>query len=91
MQPDCTIVARFAASWACWWCRGCGNLPRYYPRQLVHFMNTYGCGKVMFGTNWPQLPHDRALAQVAELKLTDEARADFLGGAARHVFRIGHP
>ncbi|GII76975.1 hypothetical protein Sru01_19570 [Sphaerisporangium rufum] len=64
-------------------------LPRYYPPQLVHFMNTYGRGKVMFGTNWPQLPHDRALAQVAELPLSPEARAEFLGGAARRVFRLG--
>lgn len=64
-------------------------LPRYYPPQLVHFMNTYGRGKVMFGTNWPQLSHDRALAQVEELGLTAEAREDFLGGTARRVFRLG--
>ncbi|MEU7894377.1 amidohydrolase family protein [Nonomuraea sp. NPDC049152] len=64
-------------------------LPRYYPPQLVHFMNTYGRGKVMFGTNWPQLSHDRALAQVDELGLTAEARDDFLGGTARRVFRLG--
>lgn len=64
-------------------------LPRYYPPQLVHFMNTYGRGKVMFGTNWPQLSHDRALAQVDELGLTAEAREDFLGGAARRVFKLG--
>lgn len=63
-------------------------LPRYYPPQLVHFMNTYGRGKVMFGTNWPQLPHDRALSQVEQLDLSDAARADFLGEAARRVFKI---
>ncbi|GAA3440902.1 amidohydrolase family protein [Planomonospora venezuelensis] len=63
-------------------------LPRYYPPQLVHFMNTYGRGKVMFGTNWPQLPHDRALAQIERLGLTDGARAEFLGGTARRVFRL---
>jgi uncharacterized protein len=66
-------------------------LPRYYPPQLVHYMNSYGRGKVMFGTNWPQLPHDRALAQVAELKLSDEARADFLGETARRVFSRMRP
>jgi predicted TIM-barrel fold metal-dependent hydrolase len=61
-------------------------LPRYYPAELVHFMNTYGKGKVMFGTNWPQLRHDRALAQLDGLGLTDEAREEFLGGAAARVF-----
>jgi uncharacterized protein len=63
-------------------------LPRYYPAELVHFMNTYGQGKVMFGTNWPQLRHDRALAQLDGLGLTDAAREEFLGGAAARVFKL---
>lgn len=63
-------------------------LPRYYPPQLVHFMNTYGRGKVMFGTNWPQLSHAKAMSQVADLPLSDNARAEFLGGAAARVFGL---
>ncbi|MDT7666407.1 MAG: uncharacterized protein QOD04_5963 [Pseudonocardiales bacterium] len=63
-------------------------LPRYYPAELVHFMNTYGKGKVMFGTNWPQLRHDRALAQLDGLGLTDEAREEFLARAAARVFKL---
>jgi len=42
----------------------------------------------MFGTNWPQLRHDRALAQLDGLGLTDEAREEFLGGAAARVFKL---
>jgi predicted TIM-barrel fold metal-dependent hydrolase len=63
-------------------------LPRYYPHQLIHFMNSYGRGKVMFGTNWPQLPHTTVLAQIADLPLTDDARTEFLGGTAKNVFRL---
>lgn len=63
-------------------------LPRYYPAELVHFMNTYGRGKVMFGTNWPQLTHERALSQVDQLGLTDKAMAEFLGDAAARVFHL---
>lgn len=63
-------------------------LPRYYPAEIVHYMNTYGRGKVMFGTNWPQLRHGTALAQVSELALSEEARAAFLGGAAQKIFRL---
>ncbi|HEY2096483.1 MAG TPA: hypothetical protein VGH72_08470 [Pseudonocardia sp.] len=51
-------------------------------------MNTYGKGKVMFGTNWPQLRHDRALAQLDGLGLTDEAREEFLARAAARVFTL---
>ena len=63
-------------------------LPRYYPAELVHFMNTYGRGKVMFGTNWPQLDHRRALSQLDQLGLTDKAMAEFLGDAAARVFNL---
>ncbi len=33
-------------------------LPRYYPPQLLHFMNTYGQEKVLFGSNFPMLALD---------------------------------
>ena len=64
------------------------HLPRYYPPQLVHFAGSYGRGKVMFATNWPQLPHDRAVTQARQLRLSDDAKADFLGGSAARVFRL---
>lgn len=63
-------------------------LPRYYPPQLVHFMNTYGRGRVLFGTNWPQLAFDRAVRQAKELPLSDEARVEFLARAACRVFKL---
>jgi predicted TIM-barrel fold metal-dependent hydrolase len=63
-------------------------LPRYYPRQLVDFMGSYGRGKVLFGTNWPQLAYDRAVPQTADLRLGDEARAEFLSGVACRVFGL---
>jgi hypothetical protein len=63
-------------------------LPRYYPTELVHHLNSYGRGKVMFGTNWPQLRHDVALAQVAGLTMSDEVRVEFLGATAARLFRL---
>ena len=30
--------------------------PRYYPPSLRHFASTHGQDKVLFGTNFPQLP-----------------------------------
>jgi uncharacterized protein len=63
-------------------------LPRYYPPQLVHYLRTYGQGKVLFGTNWPMLSYDRAVKQALELDLPDQARAEFLGAAARRVFKL---
>lgn len=63
-------------------------LPAYYPPQLVHFMRTYGQDKVLFGTNFPQLPHDKCMQQVKALGLSEEVEAKFLHGNARRVFRL---
>jgi uncharacterized protein len=44
-------------------------LPRYYPPQLLQFLRTYGQDKVLFGTNFPQLPLDKCMEQVRRLDL----------------------
>jgi len=63
-------------------------LPRYYPKQLLHYLQTYGKDKVLFGTNYPQLRFDRCTAQVEELGLPDKVRAKFLTENARRVFKL---
>lgn len=63
-------------------------LPRYYPPQLLHYMKTYGCEKVLFGTNFPQLSLEKCVKQASALDLPDEARAAFMGENARRVFRV---
>jgi predicted TIM-barrel fold metal-dependent hydrolase len=63
-------------------------LPRYYPPQLLHYMKTYGKDKVMFGTNFPQLPFEKCMEQVRALDLPDEVREKFLRENARRVFKL---
>jgi predicted TIM-barrel fold metal-dependent hydrolase len=64
------------------------HLPRYYPPQLVHFMNTYGQDKVMFATNFPMLQLDKCAQQALALDLKPEAKAKFLAGNAKRVFKL---
>ena len=64
-------------------------LPRYYPPQLLHFMNTYGQDKVLFGSNFPMLDLKQCTDQARALELKPEAKAKFLSGNARRVFRLG--
>jgi predicted TIM-barrel fold metal-dependent hydrolase len=63
-------------------------LPRYYPPQLVHYLKTYGSDKVLFGTNFPQLPFAKCVQQVFDLELPALVRAKFLHGNARRVFQL---
>jgi predicted TIM-barrel fold metal-dependent hydrolase len=63
-------------------------LPRYYPPQLLHFMNTYGQDKVLFGTNFPMLSFEKCAAQARALELKDESKLKFLRDNARRLFKL---
>jgi predicted TIM-barrel fold metal-dependent hydrolase len=62
--------------------------PRYYPPQLIQFMRTVGRGKVLFGTNFPQMPLERCVRELQDLDLPEETRRDFVRENARRVFRL---
>ena len=63
-------------------------LPRYYPQQLVHYLKTYGQDKVLFGTNFPQLPWAKCVQQVQAMNLPEEIQTKFLSRNARRVFQL---
>ncbi len=63
-------------------------LPRYYPPALVHFMNSYGQDKVLWGTNYPMLPVERCREGVEDLNLKPEAKEKFLRLNALRVFHL---
>jgi predicted TIM-barrel fold metal-dependent hydrolase len=66
--------------------------PNRWPGELVDFIAAAGQGKTLFGTGFPVTGHRKAIAKLAELSLSDAARAELLGGAARRVFtRIPSP
>jgi uncharacterized protein len=62
--------------------------PRYYPPQLLQFLRTYGQDKVLFGTNFPQLPLDKCMEQVRALGLPPEVEQKFLSANAQKVFGL---
>ena len=62
---------------------------RRYPPELVRYLQSRsGRRKVLFGTNYPMIPHAQALAGLDELGLDDETRELFLDGNARRVFSL---
>lgn len=63
-------------------------LPRYYPPQLLHYMNTYGQDKVLFGTNYPMLSLAECARQALALELKPKAKVKFLSENAKRVFKL---
>ena len=62
---------------------------RRYPPELVRYLRSRGGRrKVLFGTNYPMILPEQALAGLDELGLDDETRGLFLDGNARRVFGL---
>ena len=62
--------------------------PKHWPKQLVHYLNSYGREKVLFGTDWPVIDPERAMVEIAELGLRPEAQALLMRDNALRVFRL---
>jgi uncharacterized protein len=58
------------------------------PTDLVDYLRGRGRTRVLFGTNWPMLSAEAALARLDELGLDDEATELYLSGNARRVFKL---
>jgi uncharacterized protein len=47
--------------------------PKHLPASLLHYMNSYGSHKVLFGTDWPVISPGRGMAELREHGLRPEA------------------
>ena len=62
--------------------------PKYWPQALLHYINTYGSNKVLFGTDWPVISPERAISEIEELGLRDGSKQKLLRDNALEVFRL---
>ena len=62
--------------------------PKYLPKSLVHYMNSYGAGKVLFGTDWPVIDPERAVAEMIAHELKPEAMRKIMRDTAVKVFKL---
>jgi uncharacterized protein len=53
----------------------------------VHYANSYGSHKVLFGTDWPVIDPERAVAEVAAHGLRPEAHARLMRENALRIFK----
>lgn len=67
------------------------HAPRYWPQSFIHYINSYGQDKVIFGTDFPVLDFERTMAQIDELGLRPEAKRKFLRDNALHVYKLEAP
>jgi predicted TIM-barrel fold metal-dependent hydrolase len=61
--------------------------PKHWPSAFVHYANTYGRDKVLFGTDWPVIDPERAVREVAALNLRPESQTRLMRDNALRLFK----
>jgi predicted TIM-barrel fold metal-dependent hydrolase len=59
--------------------------PRYFPPELIHFMNTRGQDKILFASDHPVLSMERCITEAQALDLREGVLEKFLYGNAHRV------
>jgi predicted TIM-barrel fold metal-dependent hydrolase len=63
--------------------------PRYWPPAFIHYLNSYGQDKVIFGTDFPVLKFERTIDEIAALGLRPEVLRKFLRDNAVQLYKLG--
>ena len=61
--------------------------PKHWPKQYVHYANSYGRHKVMFGTDWPVIDPERAVREVGDFGMRAEAHKMLMRDNALRLFK----
>jgi len=60
--------------------------PKHWPKAFAHYANTYGSHKVLFGTDWPVIDPERAVAEIDALGMRPESHRRMMRDNALAVF-----
>ncbi|MBI4234603.1 MAG: amidohydrolase [Chloroflexi bacterium] len=62
--------------------------PKYWKPEFVHFINSWGQDKVLFGTDFSVVDNERAMREVEQLELKPEAKRKFLRENAIRLYKL---
>ena len=62
--------------------------PKYWPESFVHYINSYGQDKVIFGTDFPVLDFERTRAEIEALELRPGPKRKFLRDNIIRIYKL---
>jgi predicted TIM-barrel fold metal-dependent hydrolase len=62
--------------------------PKHWKQEFVHFINSWGQDKVLFGTDFPVIEPERAIREIEELNLRPAAKRKLLRDNALRVYNL---
>jgi predicted TIM-barrel fold metal-dependent hydrolase len=84
------LLMQYMLKWPDLYLSNSAYLARYMDPALVSFMDSSrGRGRVLFASDHPFLPMERAVAAARDLPLSDAAARTYLGGTAARLLQIG--
>jgi predicted TIM-barrel fold metal-dependent hydrolase len=88
-HPFEALLMTYMLKWPDLYLSNSAYLARYMDPALVEFMNSSrGLGRVLYASDHPFLPMERAVAAARDLPLDDAAAQAFLGGTAARLLRL---
>ena len=89
-HPYEALLMQYMLKWPDLYLSNSAYLARYMDPALVSFMDSArGVGRVLYASDHPFLPMDRAVAAARDLPLSDAAAHAFLGGTAARLLHLG--
>jgi uncharacterized protein len=64
------------------------HAPKYWNPALIHYINTFGQDKVIFGTDFPVLDFKKTMDQIRNLNFRESVLPKFLRENAERVFKL---
>jgi predicted TIM-barrel fold metal-dependent hydrolase len=98
--PELTIIGiHIGVPWTeemismCWkhenvYVAGDAYAPKHWPKEFIHYANTYGRHKVLFGTDWPVIDPERAVREIEALQLRPDSKRMLMRDNALRVFGL---
>ena len=62
--------------------------PKHWPKEMIHYANTYGQDKFLFGTDWPVIDPIRAVREVNTLNFRPGPLKKIMRDNAIRIFKL---
>jgi predicted TIM-barrel fold metal-dependent hydrolase len=85
-HPYCDIAIRLMLKYKNLYLMMSAWAPKYYPKEILQYMNTRGSHKILFATDYPLLPFERCVREAMQLPVKEEVLKRFMRENALELF-----
>jgi hypothetical protein len=65
--------------------------PKHWPQQFVHYIDSFGSKKVIFGSDFPVIDPERARTEIETLPIRDQSKRRLLRDNIIDLYKLNLP